>query len=929
LKPVAGQVHVATVPATAGVHVTVGGVPATTGSDGRVTVAVPNLDNVERQVHLAETAAGANTVALTRVLSNPSPPRSRSVTVGLNVTVPVRLSLAEGTSGVQPSTVRVVRVHSSHGTTVSVNPNAGSALPLLATRTAYQHGRLVAEHIAWTVDSITADPGVAVTTARKAFEPATGSSWVLTLAPLAGSVTVQTVPATAGVHLTVAGKSVTTGADGTGSVTVSDLNDVAHKVRLADAAAEGSAVAIHRVQNKGANTAFARELVVALRVSRPVTLVFADPGGDVVPASRIDSVTLHGDGGQVVLRGSELTAPVSLVSAIPTLVEGHWQVRPVIYSVAEVHLAGSNAVFAGRERFAPSHAGTWHISLALYTATIRVADALFGRSVSSTAQLTAQDGTATRISIPSGGVSLPSTVRGMYTLDLDAAVLGGSNRILVSGDTAADIRILTVFDVAVLIGMAVILAVALLLVGAWVGRADDRARRFASLPQAPAPPRPRPWPSRPAWSDHTLSIVLVAVIGAGVLLSSLAYSPDASGAAQPAAAASAAASPAYVYFYQWYKTSSWKRAKSDTPLIGPYSSEDPAVLRTQLEQIKAAGISGILTSWKSTDTLNSNLQMLIDQAGPQHLDLGVVYEALDFNRDPLPIDTVRSDMLYLIDRWGADLTSPYFGAPVIVWTGTNEYTPEQVRSVHDALAGRALLLAASKNVADYNAVAPYVDGEAYYWSSSNPTSPQTAKKLADMGAAVRAHGGVWIAPAAAGFDGRTLGHTRVIPRNEGQGLVQSLKVAYASDPTAVGVISWNEWSENTYIEPGVRYGSTELEALTDYLHRVHAGAVLSSAASQSAAQAQTGAAQGTAGMTPSPSRSGASTGGAPPGQAEAGITPAGPAATSANPADAGTSAAHRSGRFWWAWVGGIVIVVAVVGAAVATRRRSRHTTPTR
>jgi hypothetical protein len=188
---------------------------------------------------------------------------------------------------------------------------------------------------------------------------------------------------------------------------------------------------------------------------------------------------------------------------------------------------------------------------------------------------------------------------------------------------------------------------------------------------------------------------------------------------------------------------------------------------------------------------------------------------------------------------------------------------------------------------------------------------------------------VWIAPAAAGFDGRTLGHTRVFTRNVGHGLVQSLKVAYASDPTAVGVISWNEWSENTYIEPGVRYGSTELEALTDYLHRVHAGAALSSAASQSAAQAQTGAAQGTAGMTPSPSRSGASTDDALPGQAAPELTPASPAATSANPADMGTSAAHRSGRFWWAWVGGIVIVVAVVGAAVATRRRSRHTTPTR
>src|SRR5205823_12177786 len=45
----------------------------------------------------------------------------------------------------------------------------------------------------------------------------------------------------------------------------------------------------------------------------------------------------------------------------------------------------------------------------------------------------------------------------------------------------------------------------------------------------------------------------------------------------------------------------------------------------------------------------------------------------------------------------------------------------------------------------------------------------------------------------------------------------SLDAAYASAPDAVGVISWNEWSENTYIEPGQRFGNRELDVLRDYL----------------------------------------------------------------------------------------------------------------
>jgi hypothetical protein len=34
------------------------------------------------------------------------------------------------------------------------------------------------------------------------------------------------------------------------------------------------------------------------------------------------------------------------------------------------------------------------------------------------------------------------------------------------------------------------------------------------------------------------------------------------------------------------------------------------------------------------------------------------------------------------------------------------------------------------------------------------------------------------------------------------------------------VISWNEWSENTYIEPGQKYGSQELTTLQTYLQRL-------------------------------------------------------------------------------------------------------------
>jgi hypothetical protein len=279
----------------------------------------------------------------------------------------------------------------------------------------------------------------------------------------------------------------------------------------------------------------------------------------------------------------------------------------------------------------------------------------------------------------------------------------------------------------------------------------------------------------------------------------------------------------YAYFYQWFNPSSWRRAKLDVPLIGGYSSDDPHVLRDQVRMAKGAGINGFLTSWKSTPALNRRLDLLINVAHSERLDLGVVYEALDFARKPLPVTTVKKDMLYLVDHWGNGLRSTRFGRPVIIWTGTDLYSLADVAAVRKALGRRAALLSAAKSVAGYERVAGIVDGEAYYWSSANPASPATVAKLRAMGAAVRAHHGIWIAPAAAGFDGRSLSHTRVIARAGGTTLVRSLDDAYASAPSAIGVISWNEWSENTYIEPGRRYGSQELTVLRDYLKRLDAG----------------------------------------------------------------------------------------------------------
>ena len=305
-----------------------------------------------------------------------------------------------------------------------------------------------------------------------------------------------------------------------------------------------------------------------------------------------------------------------------------------------------------------------------------------------------------------------------------------------------------------------------------------------------------------------LALALSLALG----LAALASAP--AGAASDRAAASP--TPLLAYYYIWFTPTSWNRAKRDLPLLGRYSSDDTSVMRQHIRWAKSVGITGFLVSWKSTPTLDDRLARLIEVADDERFQLGIVYEGLDFERRPLPIETVRHDLERFADTFAGDRAFAIFDRPVVIWSGTWRYSNAQISHATRNVRGRLLMLASAKNVADYARVAPLVDGNAYYWSSVNPRRyPDYGVKLRAISAAVHARGGLWIAPAAPGFDARKVGGSSVVGREAGATLRTELNVAAGSSPDAIGVISWNEFSENTFIEPSRAYGSTSLKVIAE------------------------------------------------------------------------------------------------------------------
>jgi hypothetical protein len=320
---------------------------------------------------------------------------------------------------------------------------------------------------------------------------------------------------------------------------------------------------------------------------------------------------------------------------------------------------------------------------------------------------------------------------------------------------------------------------------------------------------------------------MAAVVGAAVALA-LVF-PILSSNSAAGAEHEGSPIPVLAYYYIWFDETSWDRAKADYPALGRYSSDDRDVMRQHVRWAKDAGIDGFIVSWKSTLVLDRRLEQLIEVAREESFKLAIIYQGLDFHRDPQPIERIAADIDHFIDTYAGDPVFEIFGGPMVIWSGTWEYTADEIGRVTGTRSLRSgcewtsdlepqcvQLLATERNPEGVRRLAGLVDGNAYYWSSVNPdTYPGYEEKLGEMRAAVSESDGLWIAPAAPGFDAREIGGTTVVDRAGGEMLRRQLEGAHASSPDAIGLISWNEFSENSHVEPSQNYGTTALDVLAD------------------------------------------------------------------------------------------------------------------
>jgi glycoprotein endo-alpha-1,2-mannosidase len=267
------------------------------------------------------------------------------------------------------------------------------------------------------------------------------------------------------------------------------------------------------------------------------------------------------------------------------------------------------------------------------------------------------------------------------------------------------------------------------------------------------------------------------------------------------------------------------------PEDGPYDSRDPARIRIQLGQARAAGLDGLAVSWWGHEREEAQgLAALFRHAGEAGLVLAPYYETGGLRRRGAL--GVAADLEVLLDRHGSE---PAWlrvgGAPVVFVYASHRLRPAAWDVVRARLraSGRRLFLVADVRSPEWLAERPawlsrFDALHVYTPVEFLARRRDLAQTYGALAALARAAGRPFVPAVAPGYDDRRVREPGlVIERADGATYEQSWRAALSVDPAWVLVSSWNEWHEGSEIEPSVEHGRRYLEATRRWAERFRQG----------------------------------------------------------------------------------------------------------
>ncbi|MBV8950457.1 MAG: hypothetical protein JOZ99_06260 [Actinobacteria bacterium] len=270
------------------------------------------------------------------------------------------------------------------------------------------------------------------------------------------------------------------------------------------------------------------------------------------------------------------------------------------------------------------------------------------------------------------------------------------------------------------------------------------------------------------------------------------------------------------------------------PPLSLYSQDDAATIRAHVEEASSAGVDGFVVSWSGTGEpdqnttsrdFNHRLDLLVaavnahNASGARRFSLMLGYETLDNGRNPRPATTIRNDLNYFVQHYATDpaFQVPRYGTKAVAMILDSRRIPtSELRDLMQPLRASLTLIGDEHGATEWQrGVADFFDGDGWYWSAENPyTNAHASSTLTKLSAILHGEHKIWFAPLSPGYNKSNFGvGGTCVPRDGTTTLRTIFDTNAASRPDGWMLISWNEFFENTYVEPSVRYGDAYLNAI--------------------------------------------------------------------------------------------------------------------
>jgi uncharacterized protein YgiM (DUF1202 family) len=280
----------------------------------------------------------------------------------------------------------------------------------------------------------------------------------------------------------------------------------------------------------------------------------------------------------------------------------------------------------------------------------------------------------------------------------------------------------------------------------------------------------------------------------------------------------------YMGFWAGGESWNWQAdVLDDYPAIGPYDSRDPGVVGTQIDQAKSAGIDAFVVSWYGLEdgaVTTSVLNNVLDRAAERGFYAAAAVDIFSsqFNRSR---DALVSSLNWLVyDRANHPGYLRYNGKPVIFFAfqGRAGFTAAEWRDIRNQVDPDHNTVWIAEGLSGCCIYGGAMDGMyAFNLAWANGSS---GRYSSERRATLNAGGALYVPTIHPGWDEQKIATRENRPnptaprdRADGRFLTTSFNGAVSSGADVILVGTWNEFIENSHIEPSQKYGTQSLDIL--------------------------------------------------------------------------------------------------------------------